>query len=123
MTEDMLVENEINTSFEIDFSKLQGRGGKFIISPIGSDKVFCRESFSEDHRMFESAALEFAQKTIFPMREKLESHNKEASLEVFKQMGELGFLGVDTPEEFGGLGLDKTTACIVCDILSYGNWN
>ena len=120
MTEDMLVENEINTSFEIDFSKLQGRGGKFIISPIGSDKVFTRESFSEDHRMFESAALEFAQKTIFPMREKLESHNKEASLEVFKQMGELGFLGVDTPEEFGGLGLDKTTACIVCDILSYG---
>ena len=28
-------------------------------------------------------------------------------------MGELGFLGVDVPEDCGGLGLDKTTACIV----------
>lgn len=120
MTVDTLEREKINTKFQIDFSKLQGRGGKFIIAPIGTDKVFTRETFSEDHKMFESAAFEFAQKTIFPLREKLESHSKEASLEVFRQMGELGFLGVDTPEEFGGLGLDKTTACIVCDILSYG---
>ena len=35
-------------------------------------------------------------------------------------MGELGFLGVDVPEEYGGLELDKTTACIVIDVLSKG---
>ena len=117
---DQLVEKKINTKFEVDYSKLNGRGGRFIISPIGRDKIFTREEFSEDHKMFESAALEFAEKTIFPAREKLESHSKDMTLEMFKQMGELGFLGVDTPESYGGLGLDKTTACIVCDILSFG---
>ena len=35
-------------------------------------------------------------------------------------MGELGFTGVDIPEKFGGLGLDKTTACIVIEVLSKG---
>ena len=117
---DQLVEKKIDTKFEVDYSKLNGRGGRFIISPIGSDKIFTREEFSEDHKMFESAALEFAEKTIFPAREKLESHSKDMTLEMFRQMGELGFLGVDTPESYGGLGLDKTTACIVCDILSFG---
>ena len=119
MTSDSLRE-KVNTKFKVDYSKLQGRGGRFIVAPIGSDKVFTRERFSEDHKMFESAALEFAEKSIFPVREDLESHSQEATMDMFKQMGELGFLGVDTPEEYGGLGLDKTTACIVCDILSYG---
>ena len=117
MTVDTLEREKINTKFQIDFSKLQGRGGKFIIAPIGTDKVFTRETFSEDHKMFESAAFEFAQKTIFPLREKLESHSKEASLEVFRQMGELGFLGVDTPEEFGGLGLGHLELCVIAEEL------
>ena len=120
MSSDTIVKDKINTKFKVDYSKLQGRGGRFIVSPIGSDNVFTREKFSEDHKMFETAALEFAEKSIFPLREKLESHSREATMDMFKQMGELGFLGVDTPEAYGGLGLDKTTACIVCDILSFG---
>ena len=120
MSSDTIVKDKINTKFKVDYSKLQGRGGRFIVSPIGSDSVFTREKFSEDHKMFETAALEFAEKSIFPLREKLESHSREATMDMFKQMGELGFLGVDTPEAYGGLGLDKTTACIVCDILSFG---
>ena len=120
MSSDSMVKDKINTKFKVDYSKLQGRGGRFIVSPIGSDSVFTREKFSEDHKMFETAALEFAEKSIFPLREKLESHSREATMDMFKQMGELGFLGVDTPEAYGGLGLDKTTACIVCDILSFG---
>ena len=111
---------KINTTFEIDYKKLKGRGGAFLIVPIGKGKVFTRENFSEDQKMFESAALEFAQKTIYPISQDIEKYNKDLTMDTFRQMGELGFLGIDTPEEYGGLGLDKTTACIVCDILSYG---
>jgi len=114
------IEKKIETVFEIEYRKLQGRGGRFLITPIGEDSVFTREMFSEDQKMFEHAALEFAEKSIFPVREKIESHNKDMTLDTFKQMGDLGFLGIDIPESYGGLGLDKTTACIVCDLLSYG---
>ena len=119
MSESNVLEKN-KTSFEIDYDKLIGRGGSFLIVPIGKGTVFTREEFSEDQKMFESAALEFAQKTIYPISQDIEKYNKELTADTFKQMGELGFLGIDTPEEYGGLGLDKTTSCIVCDILSYG---
>ena len=35
-------------------------------------------------------------------------------------MGELGLLGVDTPEEYGGSGLDKITACIIAEGVQRG---
>mgnify|MGYP001346433194 FL=1 len=119
MSESSVLEKN-KTSFEIDYDKLIGRGGSFLIVPIGKGTVFTREEFSEDQKMFESAALEFAQKTIYPISQDIEKYNKELTADTFRQMGELGFLGIDTPEEYGGLGLDKTTSCIVCDILSYG---
>ena len=120
MSLDVNTQDEIITKYNINYVNLQGRGGRFLITPIGQDKIFTREAFSEDQKMFESAALEFAKKTIYPVCKDVEKYNKDLSLDLFKQMGELGFLGVDVPEEYGGLGLDKTTACIVCDLLSYG---
>jgi len=45
---------------------------------------------------------------------------KELSLEIFKECGELGFLGVDVPEEYGGLMLDKVTSCLVTEGLAAG---
>ena len=91
---------EINTVFEIEYDKLKGRGGAFLIVPIGKGTVFSRESFSEDQKMFESAALEFAQKTIFPVSQDIEKYDKDLTADIFKQMGELGFLGIDTPDEY-----------------------
>ena len=106
--------------YEINYQKLHGRGGAFFITPIGKGSVFSREQFTEQHRMFEQTAREFGENRILPVREELNVLNKDLSLEIFKEMGELGFLGVDVEEEYGGLALDKTTACIIVDALSTG---
>ena len=106
--------------YAVDYNKLHGRGAAFLITPLGNGSVFSREQFSEEHRMFEQTAKEFAENRILPVREELNVLNKDLSLEIFKEMGELGFLGVDVEEEYGGLSLDKTTACIIVDALSAG---
>ena len=106
--------------YEINHKKLHGRGGAFLITPIGEGSIFSREQFTEEHRMFEQTAREFGENRILPVREELNVLNKDLSLEIFKEMGELGFLGVDVEEEYGGLALDKTTACIIVDALSTG---
>ena len=105
---------------EIDYKKLHGRGGAFLVTPIGHGSVFSREQFTEEHRMFEQTAREFGENRILPVREELNVLNKDLTLEIFKEMGELGFLGVDVAEKYGGLALDKTTACIIVDALSTG---
>ena len=106
--------------YEIDYDKLHGRGAAFLITPLGKGSVFSREQFSEDHKMFEQTAKEFGINRILPVREDLNVLNKDLSLEIFKEMGELGFLSVDVEEEYGGLSLDKTTSCIIVDALSAG---
>ncbi|MAR30290.1 MAG: acyl-CoA dehydrogenase [Candidatus Marinimicrobia bacterium] len=107
-----------NSPFTLE--KLSGRGGSFLIVPVDRGQVFCREKFSEDQKMFEQAAFEFAQNKIKPQYKDLNKMNKDLSLQLFKEVGQLGFLGIDVPEKFGGIDLDKTAACIVLDALSSG---
>ena len=95
--------------YEINYQKLHGRGGAFFITPIGKGSVFSREQFTEQHRMFEQTAREFGKNRILPVREELNVLNKDLSLEIIKEMGELGFLGVDVEEE-GGMAGDVACA-------------
>ena len=104
---------------DIDYTKLYGRGGSFLISPLDQGKIFTREMFTEDQKMFANAAYELATTRIKPVKDELKNLNKDLTLEIFKEMGELGFLGVDVPEEYGGSSLDKTTAAIVVDYLAF----
>ena len=103
----------------IDFDKLYGLGGYFLVSPLKHSKTFSKEMFSEDQKMFADAAYDYATKRMKPLKDKLEVLNKDLTLEIFKELGEMGFLGVDMPEKYGGSNLDKTSAAIVVDYLAF----
>ena len=115
-----LSETSKNTKdiYSINYDDFKSRGGAFLIVPFSEGSIFSREDFSEDQKMFLVAAKEFAVKELAPISKDLNIYNKDLTLKVFKKMGELGFAGIDIPEKFGGLGLDKTTACIVAEVLS-----
>jgi alkylation response protein AidB-like acyl-CoA dehydrogenase len=107
-------------TLNINYDKLHGRGAAFLVTPVDKGKVFSREQFSEDHKMFDQAAREYGENRLLEVREDLNVLNKDLSLEILKEMGDLGFLSTDVPEEFGGLALDKTTSCIIVDALTSG---
>ena len=106
--------------YDINYNQIMYRGGSFLVIPYSKGDVFSREDFTEDQKMFVTAASEFATKRMEPVHKDLNVLNKDLSRQIFREMGELGFCGIDVPEEFGGLELDKTTACIVADVLSKG---
>lgn len=60
---------------------------------------------SEEHRMIRDAAREFAQKEIAPIAAEHDESGKFPS-ETIRKMGEMGFMGIEVPEEYGGAGLD-----------------
>jgi alkylation response protein AidB-like acyl-CoA dehydrogenase len=95
------------------------RGGSFLITPLDEYKILTPEHFTEDHRDFREAVLDFAQETIKPRANDIEKLDESLTRNLFEQMGEMGMLGVDIPEEFGGLGLDKTAAALVVEALAY----
>ena len=100
---------------------LLGKGGKFLVLTALETHIFCREKFSEEQKMIASSAKDFAKEQLKPISDKLNNVlDEELTRKIFREVGELGFLGVEVPEKFGGLELDKTTASIVVDCLSSG---
>ena len=98
---------------------LVGKGGKFLVLTSDETSVFSREKFSEEQNMIAASALDYAKEQLKPRSEKLNNTlDEDLTRKIFKEVGELGFLGVDVPEEYGGLQLDKTTAAIIVDCLS-----
>lgn len=61
--------------------------------------------FTEDHNIFRKSVRDFVEKELAPHAEEWE-RAEEFPREVFKRMGELGFLGIRMPQEYGGSGLD-----------------
>jgi len=118
MSDDIAVKELDEFTKEQDYNKLEGHGGAFIVAPLDQYKIFTKEDFSEEQNMFAQTAQEFAVNRIKPVNDQLKTLNKDLSLQLFKEAGELGFLGIDIPEEYGGMELDKTTAAIVVDYLS-----
>ena len=74
-----------------DFEKLYGQGGSFLISPLNRSKMFSKEMFSEDQKMFADAAYEYATTRMRPLKDKLSTLNEELTLEI----SVLGFLKIE----------------------------
>ena len=74
-------------------------------------------SYSEDERMFRASVREFAEGEIRPRVEEMDEHAK-MSPDIIKQLFDLGLMGVETPEEYGGAGASFFTAIIGVEELS-----
>jgi alkylation response protein AidB-like acyl-CoA dehydrogenase len=62
-------------------------------------------SFNEEHKMIRQTARDFAQKEITPVAEEFDESGKFPR-ETIRKMGEMGFMGIEIPEEYGGAGMD-----------------
>src|SRR6202162_3198613 len=94
------------------------RGGGFLIEERAPEEVFTPEDFSEQHLLIAQTAEEFATKEIVPNSENMEHKNFTITRELVRKAGELGLSGVDVPEQYGGMQLDKVTSAIVADRLA-----
>ncbi len=63
-----------------------------------------RNIYTEDHEIFRQSVRDFVAKEITPFNEQWEK-NKMVSRESWQKLGEAGFLCMQAPEEYGGLGI------------------
>jgi len=92
-------------------------GGEFLITDVAPADIFTPEDFSDEHRMIYQTAKDFVEKEIMPNIEKLEEKDHDLVLSLLAKAGELGLLGTDVPEEYGGLGLDKVSTTVVGEAM------
>jgi alkylation response protein AidB-like acyl-CoA dehydrogenase len=94
------------------------KGGSFIIEDIEAERVFTPEDFTEEHKMIGKTTEDFVVNDVLPHLNDIENHQFEKSVKLLKQAGELGLLGADVPEEYGGLGLDKISSAVITEKFS-----
>ena len=75
--------------------------------------------FSDDQKFLRDEARKFleAQCTTAHVREVLDDDSKSHKEGVWKQIGEMGWLGAAVPEEYGGLGLGMLELCVIAEEL------
>lgn len=61
--------------------------------------------FTEDHELFRQTVREFMETEVAPHAEAWE-HARRIPREIWRKMGEMGFLGIIHPEEYGGMAAD-----------------
>lgn len=93
-------------------------GGGFLLEERQTAEVFTPEDFSEQHQMIGQTTEEFAINEILPQADKMEHKDYSVSRDLLKKAGELGLSGVEIPEAYGGLEMDKVTAAVIADHMA-----
>lgn len=93
-------------------------GGSFLIEDLTPADVFTPEDLSLEQRQVAETTAQFAENKIATQIAEIEAKNFEVSRSLMREAGELGLLGVDVPEEYGGVELDKITSALVVDRIS-----
>lgn len=72
--------------------------------------------WTEEHEMFRKSVRDYVQNRLAPHADQWETE-KSFPVSVFKELGELGYLGIRFPEQYGGSDLDYWYTVILCEEL------
>src|SRR5215831_17961497 len=94
------------------------RGGGFLIEDSVPAEVFTPEGFSEEQRMIRDMTEQFVEDEVLPHVEKIEHKQWDVTVNLLKRCADLGLLGIEVPESYGGEDLDKVSAMIVAERMA-----
>ena len=94
------------------------RGGQFLVKETKCENIFTPEDFTEEQIMMRDAVKEFVDKEIWPNKNRFEAKEYALTEATMKKAGEMGFLSVGVPENYGGMGMGFVDTCLVCDYIS-----
>jgi alkylation response protein AidB-like acyl-CoA dehydrogenase len=95
-------------------------GGEFLITDALPDEVFTPEDFNLEQRMIARSAEDFGVRQVDAVADELEELNPELLKRLLRDAAELGLLGADVPEIYGGTDLDKVSMTLITEHLSRG---
>jgi len=103
------------------------RGGAFLIEERTPGEIFTAEDLSDEHRAIARTADEFWNNEVTPRLEEIDHGNHDVAVQVLKKSAELGLTAILTPERYGGMELDLTSAMVAAEHLardgSYSSWH
>jgi alkylation response protein AidB-like acyl-CoA dehydrogenase len=94
------------------------RGGEWLLASAEPSSVFTPERLSDEHRLIAQTVSEFVDNDVLPVLDRLEQKDWVLARALIRRCGELGVLGVDVAEAYGGVQLDKIASVLVSERMS-----
>jgi alkylation response protein AidB-like acyl-CoA dehydrogenase len=94
------------------------RGGEWLLQASAPSSVFTPERLSEEHRLIARTVTDFVDNEVLPVLDRLEQKDWPLARDLVRRCGELGLLGVDVAEAYGGVQLDKVASMVVSERMS-----
>ena len=93
-------------------SETATRGGAWLLEETQPEAVVTPERMTDEHHLIRQTADQFAGETA-AQNDQLETKDWDLARRLLQQAGELGLLGTDVPEAYGGLAFDKVSSAII----------
>src|SRR5229473_3373581 len=88
------------------------RGGEWLLQPSDAAAVLTPERLTDEHRLIARTVTDFVNNEVLPVLDRLEQKDWTLARQLVQRAGQLGLLGVDVADAYGGDGLDKVTSMI-----------
>jgi alkylation response protein AidB-like acyl-CoA dehydrogenase len=95
------------------------KGGEYLIAETPCTEIFTPEDFSDEQKQMGETSEQFVTNEILPHIDEIEKQNFDYVIQGMRKAGELGLLMMDSPEEYGGLELDKASSMLVSEKIAY----
>ena len=93
-------------------------GGSFLLETREPAEVFTPEDLNEEQRQIAATAGRFAREEILPAVDAIEAKEPGVMPGLLRKAAELGLMSAEIPEEYGGMGLDKTGSALIAEQVS-----
>ncbi|HEX4912555.1 MAG TPA: acyl-CoA dehydrogenase family protein, partial [Vicinamibacterales bacterium] len=94
------------------------KGGAWLIGETEPAAVMTPEKLTEEHKLIRQTASEFIRGEVIPVNDRLEQKDWNLQRQLVKKCGELGLLGTNIPEQYGGVDLDKIATLVVSEAIA-----
>jgi alkylation response protein AidB-like acyl-CoA dehydrogenase len=94
------------------------RGGEWLLQPTSPADVLTPARLTDEQKLIAQTVTDFVANDVLPKLDRLEQKEWGLARDLVKRCGELGLLGVDVAEAYGGVELDKVSSMIVSERMS-----
>lgn len=97
------------------------KGGEFLIKETAANDIFIPEQWSEEQLMIAQSCSDFLEQEIWPNMDRIDAQEEGLNVKLLDKAAELGLLGLNVPEQYGGFEKDFVTGMLATEVLGGGH--
>lgn len=97
------------------------KGGEFLIKETEAKDIFIPEQITEEQQMIVQSCTDFLAQEVWPNLDKIDSQEEGLTVKLLNKAAELGLLGLNVPEQYGGFEKDFVTGMLATEAIGAGH--